>query len=116
MSDDGQRGLTETQARRRARNQVLFREVNNRINDLNDSFGTDDYAEFLCECSDPQCNEAVKMTLDEYAAVRQSPVQFLSTPGHFAQGVDQVVMETERFWLLATLPGTPTEVATETAS
>ena len=62
--------LPGAQAERRARNQVVYRMVNDRILDVNDTFGEWDHAEFLCECGNPSCETTVEMTGGEYGAVR----------------------------------------------
>ena len=42
-------------AERRALNENVFREMNERVERLGEEFG-DDTAEFLCECADPACS------------------------------------------------------------
>jgi hypothetical protein len=71
-----QRRATQAQVERRARNQVVYRMVNNRILDVNDAFGEWDRAEFLCECGVPGCETTVEMTGPEYAAIRARPTLF----------------------------------------
>src|SRR5215211_1412861 len=49
---------------RLAHNQVLFREVNERLREKLD--GSDGATEFLCECSRTDCIETVVLTIAEY--------------------------------------------------
>jgi hypothetical protein len=42
-------------AERRALNENVFREMNERLERLGEEFG-DDTVEFLCECADPACS------------------------------------------------------------
>jgi hypothetical protein len=76
--------------RNAARNQALFREVNERIEEVSHSH---DHLEFLCECC-ADCTESVQLSLAEYEAVRLHPAHFLVLPGHAASaGVERVVAE-----------------------
>jgi hypothetical protein len=93
---------TEVEGRRSraARNQSLFREVNERIEDLNESAF---FSTFVCECLDESCSESVTMTLEEYEHVRADPNLFLVRPGHEASGIEQVREVTERYVLVSKL-------------
>ena len=72
---------------RRARNEALFREVNERIVELEDGitgFERDDslLVGFVCECAKEDCGEPLEVTRGEYEAVRDDPRRFLVLPGH----------------------------------
>ena len=54
---------------RRAPNEALFRDVNERIAESAEHFEADK-TEFVCECADPNCTERVPATLAEYEDVR----------------------------------------------
>jgi hypothetical protein len=75
-----------------ARNQLLFREVNERIREVLDS--QEDSTEFLCECSRDDCTETILLSLEEYDRIRSSPNHFLAEPGH---GLGRIVHQTDRF-------------------
>ena len=77
---------------RSARNQLLFREVNERIREVLDSQG--DSTEFLCECSRDDCTETIRLSLEEYDRIRSSPNHFVAEPGH---GRGRIVHQTDRF-------------------
>jgi hypothetical protein len=81
----------------RERNEALFREVNERIEDVSTMLDRDDEMEFLCECDDPECLEKVRATHAEYEAIRAVPTHFVVVPGHEDPGVEHVVRHTERF-------------------
>jgi hypothetical protein len=86
-SDGGQ-----AEARRVARNEALFRSVNERIESRNESFGVAlERAEFLCECADPHCMERVTVTLGRYEEVRRIPTHFMVIPGHVSREFERVV-------------------------
>jgi hypothetical protein len=82
----------------RERNEALFREVNERIEDVGTTFVPDDQPmEFLCECDDRDCVEKVSATRAEYEAIRAVGTHFVVLPGHEDPGVEHVVHQTERF-------------------
>jgi hypothetical protein len=89
-------------ATRVAKNESLFREVNERIKGLADTFlvGRDDRQRFVCECSRNGCSDSVELTLEEYAYVRGSDVRFAVCPGHVDSEHERVVLETDRYWVV----------------
>jgi len=80
----------DEQEERIARNEALFREVNERIAESAQRFDSD-RAEFVCECADQDCTERVEATLDEYEQVRADGTRFLLRPGHVDTRVERVV-------------------------
>ena len=86
---------------RLAANEALFRDVNERIKETSAGLGAhvegSRYMEFLCECSELQCDERVELTLQEYEEVRLEATHFLVRPGHENGRVEAVVWSTERF-------------------
>ena len=82
----------------RERNEALFREVNERIEDVGTTLLPDDQPmEFLCECDNRDCVEKVSATRAEYEAIRAVGTHFVVLPGHEDPGVERVVQENERF-------------------
>ncbi len=82
----------------RERNEALFREVNERIEDAGTTLAPNDVPmEFLCECDDPDCVEKVSATRAEYEAIRAVATHFVVLPGHEDPDVEHVVQHTERF-------------------
>ena len=92
---------------RLARNEAIFREINERTRSLQERFGPEDpttaYEEFLCECGDQLCVERVKLTVREYEAVRAESTQFVVRPGHSVPRIERVVKENERFTIVVKL-------------
>jgi hypothetical protein len=115
MSETGPKRATQAQIERNTRNQILFREVNNRVLDVADHFNAEDTGDFLCECSDLECAETVPLTAEEYRSIRAEPTHFITSPGHLEPTVDKVVGRHDRFWIVETLPGEPTQLAEESA-
>jgi hypothetical protein len=86
------------EAERIARNQLLFRSINEKIEGVNETFGwaAQTYA-VLCECADTRCIEQVELTGAEYAAVRDQPGQFIVTVGHVYPEHERVVRTEQRY-------------------
>ncbi len=80
----------ESEAKRLANTESLFREVNERIAEGAPDYQSGD-AGFVCECSDPLCTERVEATLEEYEQVREGATAFLLAPGHEDRRVEAVV-------------------------
>lgn len=78
--------------RRLAQNEAVFRDVNERIEGVAATQGTDAHRyEFICECSNADCTFRVTLTLAEYEGVRESGVRFFVLPGHAMLEVEQVI-------------------------
>jgi hypothetical protein len=80
-----------------ARNEALFREVNERIKDVTEDQEVSKQAEFVCECGDESCIQPIRIGLDEYEEVRQVSTRFVVVPNHVAPDVERVERETDRF-------------------
>ena len=86
--------MTELSARaeRAGRNQALFREINERIETLNEAFGEIlPSSEWVCECADDTCVERVVMSVADYERIRAHPARFPVLPGHEVPGVECIV-------------------------
>lgn len=86
-----------TRAERQGRNESLFREVNERIAELNQTFQIEGRSEFLCECSQEDCKEPVAISLDEYEDVRRRSTRFFVIPGHEDGSVERVIERNDRY-------------------
>jgi hypothetical protein len=95
--------VMERRLERKARNEALLREVNERIEQINKEaeargWAPEDRFEFQCECgADGGCDSRVELTIDEYEAVRAQDDRFVLFPGHEARGLERVIQENERF-------------------
>jgi hypothetical protein len=79
---------------RRARNEALFREINERLQGLNGDYGT---AEWLCECSDLECVARIELTDAEYEEVRRYGARFVLLAGHEQLDIERVVAHHGRY-------------------
>ena len=82
---------------RKAKNEAIFREVNQRIEKIADEFDVPGEATFVCECGDAGCTERVNMTLGEDQQVRADGARFAVLPGHDDPSVERVVERNQRF-------------------
>jgi hypothetical protein len=81
-----------------AKTQALFREVNERIESLNEHFSRIvPMGDWICECGDPACFDPISLTFDEYEAIRAHPARFPVLPGHELPEVEEVVEANERY-------------------
>lgn len=99
---------------RLARNESLFRSVNERIEEVAaPARGDEDHQfEFFCECSNAGCNLLLPMTVSEYEAVRKDPRQFIVAPGHELPDIETVVVR-ERTYEVVRKQGEAAEFVTE---
>jgi hypothetical protein len=74
-------------------NESVFRDVNERLRELNLTFTTlSEHVDLICECADAGCTAHVSMPPAEYEAVRADARRFLVLPGHeLGANVERVV-------------------------
>jgi hypothetical protein len=100
----------EERLERTARNESLFREVNDRIEELSENVEAQGIApeggvvEFHCECGREGCTERLRMTVAEYQRVRADNDRFALAPGHETPEMEAVVESNERFVVVDKLP------------
>jgi hypothetical protein len=54
-------------------------------------FAEEERTPYLCECEDERCTELIRLTREEYEAVRAHPKRFVMTAGH--QNADERVLQ-----------------------
>ena len=93
----------EERQRRSARNQVLFREVNERVEKLYDGWPPMPTIDFVCECFDETCSSLVALTREQYEHVRASSLTFLTLPEHVDPVLEEVADRHPGFWTVRKL-------------
>ncbi len=88
MADNGRRRHV-----RGAKNQALFREVNEHVPDV----AHEDRINFLCECAAEDCTVTIGLTPSEYETVRANARRFPIVPGHEVPEIERVVEEHDRY-------------------
>jgi hypothetical protein len=105
-------------AGRVARNESLFREVNERIVELEQQLGEGEpdtgFIGFVCECAAVGCTTRVGATLGEYRMAREQPTWFLVAPSHVVPAHERVVTTNDRFAIVEKL-GVAGELAADEA-
>jgi hypothetical protein len=90
----------DLQRERAAKNQSLFREVNERIEQL---ASRSSYSTFVCECMDESCAAEVTLTIEQYEHVRSGGNHFLVLPGHNVPKVEDIVEASDRYLIVRKL-------------
>jgi hypothetical protein len=88
---------TEQRAREVGRHQALFREVNERIEELAESFDLKDELTILCECGSGECDERIALLEGDYEKLRRIPTHFAVLPGHEIPEVERVAERHDGF-------------------
>ena len=83
--------MDEDRQERLAKNESLFRALNENISGLAHKLGGREPFEFICECSTTGCFERLWLTLDEYERIRQDGTHFLVAEGHEDIEIEQVI-------------------------
>src|SRR3954452_22977294 len=89
---------TATQAKA-GKNQSLFREVNERIEELAGGSLTA-RLEIICECADDTCAQLIKTTNREYEDVRADGTRFLVAPDHVVLEAERVTEQRPTYWIV----------------
>lgn len=99
---------------RAARNEALFREVNDTIARLEEHSGTrTTEPAFVCECADADCTEQLPVDLDVYQRTRKQPRLFFVRPGHQDLELERIV-ETYTGYLIVEKTGEAGQIAERT--
>jgi hypothetical protein len=90
--------MSDSRADRLAKNEDVFRNVNERIEEIaRTPEAVSAVHEFVCECVNGDCYERVQLSLVEYEQIRADATHFLVAPGHVDPEIETLVTESERF-------------------
>ena len=81
-----------------ARNQSLFREVNERVQQLQRGWTPLSEIDFVCECADDSCIAPINIGVAEYEEIRERAERFFVLPQHIYPQVEVVVAKNDRYW------------------
>ena len=95
-----------------ARNEVLFRDANERIEQLAQELGDRSPIAFFCECGNRDCTDRIELSMSRYEDVRRVAEQFFVIPGHNDPSVERVVEDAGQFVVVEKV-GEAAEVAAE---
>lgn len=96
-------------------NEAVFREVNDRIDGLSETFQLGEQAlDLICECGDASCVQRISMTHKEYEELRAESHYFAVCPGHEEPDVESVVARRGKYDIVAKDQGQPKRIAEQT--
>ena len=96
-------------------NEAVFREVNERIEGLAETFDLKTQSlDLICECGDANCVERLSMTTAEYEEIRSEAHQFAVHPGHEYPDVESVVARLKGYDIVRKNEGVPKQIAEQT--
>ncbi len=100
---------------RQARNEALFRSVNERIAQIGEAaeaWSSDGTIEFFCECGDEGgCGERIRIPLDVYERVRAQDDRFAVKPGHETLELERAVEWSDDYVIVDKVPAAEPYVA-----
>ncbi len=93
--------MTTERKERIARNESSFRELNESLEASVHRGKTEpEYAGFVCECGDGECDEIVRLTLSSFEKIRQDSLLFFVVPGHEIPDAEDVVEECDGYLIV----------------
>ena len=104
----------DERTRRIGRNEVLFRRVNNAVEEI--ATARDAVARELtivCECGDETCTEEINIGVAEYEALRAQQTRYAIRPGHDGPPTERVVEQHAEYWIIEKREGGPARLARE---
>lgn len=80
-------------AKRAGRREANLRTLNERIAESQAQIAValDAPLTILCECANPECNESIELSQDDFAALRDDNSRFIVAEGHVLHDVEHVV-------------------------
>lgn len=96
------------------RNEILLRQVNERIEELAGRTVTQEQIGFICECGVVSCIDQVHLEPPEYEELRTNARQFVTVPGHETPELERVIVRYERYQIVEKDHGEPAELAVQT--
>ena len=94
----GQDSTMASREERLAQNEILFRQVNERIVAITDQWSGN--LDLICECADDKCTARMDLKLGEYEQLRQNSHRFAVLPGHEFPDIEEVVDRNERYFVV----------------
>ena len=99
--------------RRLGLNEAAFREVNERVEDMTQTFtSVTSSFDIFCECGDLSCTERITVPLAVYERVRGDSTHFLLKAGHEDPTVEDVI-ETHEVFVIVEKQGVEVERVAE---
>ena len=93
----------DERAVRAARNQSLYREINERVEAINLAFDSVlPLGDWICECANETCMKRLSLTHEEYETLRADGARFAVLPheDHVLPEVERIAERHERYWVV----------------
>ena len=97
----------DPRAERVGKNEAVFRQVNERINEVTRG----EPADYHCECGEATCTETIPKAVADYEDTRTEPTHFAVLPGHEIPDLEDVVKRNAGFLVVCKEAGAPAEHA-----
>jgi vacuolar-type H+-ATPase subunit I/STV1 len=104
----------EERERRIGMNEALFREVNERLEELAQGFAHPATLDLICECGIASCARRIEMDRKEYEQVRSDSATFAVVQGHDLPDVEEIVERRKRYDVVRKRAGEAEEIAEKT--
>jgi hypothetical protein len=105
----------EERERRVGLNEALFREVNERLEELAQGFAhTPQKLDLICECGNASCASRIEIDRAEYEQVRSDSATFAVVQGHDIPDVEEIVERRKRYDVVRKIAGEAVELAEKT--
>jgi hypothetical protein len=88
---------------RAARNESLFRALNERLEQVREGTKVDEPTEYFCECAQRSCASMVALSPQDYEHVRSAGDRFLVMPGHLTPDVERILEKHTTYWIVEKL-------------
>jgi hypothetical protein len=96
-------------------NEAVFREVNERIEDVAGSVGLESQVlDLVCECGNGGCVQRISMSSQEYEVLRSVSNHFAVVPGHEYLDVERIIERRTGYDVVAKIAQVPEQIAEET--
>jgi hypothetical protein len=107
--------VTQSREERIGLNEAVFREVNERIETLAETFDIGSQPlDLICECGDAACVQRIHMTHAEFEELRSDSHQFAIYPGHQEPDVESIVAHRKGYDIVRKGEGAPRKIAERT--
>jgi hypothetical protein len=85
-----------------ALNEVLFRDLNERVEQIVTTLASErpNELEIFCECGTGDCVAKLTLSLADYEGVRAHPERFIVAPDHDTPNVEKVFEKRARYWIV----------------
>jgi hypothetical protein len=100
-------------AERAGRNEDIFRQINQRIDEGAEQHHVASALPFHCECSDLTCTETIELDPATYDTIAANPLHFIVKPKHQVDEIEKIIAEHEAFYVVEKIGGARAEVERE---